>query len=97
METINARCGHPVPAVGTPGSMARRAAMARTCEHPRCQSGLPAKFTDAECAAYVRLSRSRFRGWTVDYVDKSVAWGGTKSHPQTEHTSLVTFAAYCGL
>jgi hypothetical protein len=71
MNTTTARCGHPVPAVGDPGSRARRAAERRTCDSPRCRSGLPPKFTDEECKQYLHLVDLGV-GFLVDNVDKSV-------------------------
>lgn len=53
MNYTTARCGHQIIAEGAPGSSARKACERRTCGKPRCVSGLPAKFTDRECEAYV--------------------------------------------
>ena len=92
MNTITARCGHSVPAVGTPGSMARRAAESRTCDAPRCRSRLPAKFTDAECEAYCRLQDRQIRGWLVDMLTKRVTCF-PEGNPPVEFSSLVTFEA----
>jgi hypothetical protein len=65
-----ARCGCQVVAVGAPGSLVRRSIESRHCGKPRCESGLPGKFTDRECAAYVWLHHVSY-AWSVDYLDKS--------------------------
>lgn len=71
MNTVVAKCGCSVPAVGAPGSSARRACESRTCDKPRCRSGLSRAFTDAECEAYVRLETMGF-AFTVDLVTHDV-------------------------
>ncbi len=70
MNQTIARCGHPVIAVGAPGSLARQAVEGRHCGLPRCESGLPKKFTDRECAAFVWLRHRGFKNWSVDMVSK---------------------------
>lgn len=85
----NASCGHSVPAIGAPGSMARRAAETRHCGLPRCESKLPAKFTDRECAAYVWMW-NRGAPWLVDLADKTV------ETPRTKYASLIEFAQHFG-
>lgn len=70
MNQTQASCGHSVVAVGAPGSMARRAQERRHCGQPRCRSGLPKKFTDAECEAFCHMSDCRI-SFTVDLLDKS--------------------------
>lgn len=89
MNTTTARCGHSVPAEGAPNSGARRACEKRTCGNPRCESGLPAKFTDAECEAYCHLHDMGVRGWMVDLLNKKV-------HDDTdaEFPSLVAFLTF---
>lgn len=87
MNTTTARCGHAVPAEGSPNSGARRACEQRTCGKPRCESRLPApKFTDAECEAYCQLHAMGIRGWLVDLATKMV-------HDDEEHEfpSLLSF------
>lgn len=86
MRLTKAACGHDVPAVGQPGSAARRAQEQRHCGLDRCKSGLPAKFTDEECAAYVWLMDRGIRPWLVDLLTKQVN-AGTK-----RYASLVAFA-----
>lgn len=71
MDTITARCGCPVPAVGAPNSSARRAAETRTCPAPRCRSGLPRKFGGDDCAAYCRLADAGVR-FLVDHLTRRV-------------------------
>lgn len=71
MNYTKAFCGHDVIAVGAPGSSARRAAESRHCGEPRCESGLPRKFSDRECAAYVWLRHRGVDGWSVDLLSKS--------------------------
>ena len=72
MNHTRASCGHSVIAEGAPGSSARKACERRTCGLPRCRSGLPAKFTQAECEAYCTLLDMGVRGWTVDRLTKDV-------------------------
>lgn len=84
-----ARCGHQVIAKGAEGSIARKACEKRTCGADRCESGLPRKFTDRECAAYVWMYDTP--PWTVDLLDKTVRAGdGTK------YANLVDFAKHHG-
>ena len=71
MNTVIAKCGCSVPAVGAPGSTARLACERRTCDKPRCRSGLSQGFTDAECEAYVRLEAMGL-AFTVDLVTHDV-------------------------
>jgi hypothetical protein len=85
MNYMPAKCGHLVPAVGAPGSLARRAVEGRHCSLPRCQSQLPEKFTDRECAAYVWMWSKP--PWMVDMKDKSVRTGAGK-----RYASLIEFA-----
>lgn len=73
MNTTKASCGCTITAVGDPGSMAREAQEKWwNCGKPRCESRLPAKFTDRECAAYVWLHQRCIRGWVVDMITKKV-------------------------
>ncbi len=89
MNYTTARCGHSVPAVGAEGSLARKACESRTCDLPRCKSGLPSKFTDRECAAYVWMYDKRI--WTVDLLKKTVQTGDG-----TLYKNLIDFAAAHG-
>lgn len=89
MNHVKARCGHLVPAVGAPGSAARKDCERRTCGSPRCESGLPAKFTDRECAAYVWMWDTP--PWVVDLIDKTVRTGSG-----TKYANLVEFATHHG-
>ena len=72
MNTTTAKCGCSVPAVGAPGSYARREQEKRHCGKDRCRSGLSQRFTNAECAAYCRLYDFDVRGWVVDLITKKV-------------------------
>lgn len=72
MHHTKARCGHLVVAVGAEGSLARLAQEQRTCDHPRCKSGLSDKFSVGECEAYCRLHDMNVGGWVVDLVTKEV-------------------------
>jgi hypothetical protein len=89
MNYIKARCGHDVPAVGAPGSMARKAAERRACGLPRCESGLPDKFTDRECAAWVWMWGRM--NWIVDLATKGVVDATERKFP-----SLIEFAQHYG-
>lgn len=91
MNHTKASCGHLVIAEGAPNSSARRAQERRTCELPRCKSGLPKKFTDRECAAYVWLHGRGIRPWVVDLLNKSVCNGRGEMF-----VSLVEFALHHG-
>ena len=84
MNKIKARCGHYVIAEGAPYSSARRAQEARHCGLPRCESNLPKKFTDRECAAYVWMWDKP--PWTVDLLTKRV------KTPRNEYANLIEFA-----
>jgi hypothetical protein len=90
MTYTRARCGHQVCADGSPGSAARRACESRACGAPRCESGLPTKFTDRECAAYVWLWKLKVGPWTVDLLTKNV------KTPETGYANLIEFAQYHG-
>lgn len=104
-RTVEALCGHPVevPASAKPGGSCERAARGRPCPAPRCQTGLPGKFTDAECDAYHRLTSKvigdRRFPWTaflVDMVDKSV-FANSRHGRSTRFPDLVSFARHVGL
>lgn len=71
MNHTTASCGHPVAAVGAPGSLARRACEARPCDRPRCRSGLSAGFADDECEAYCVL-RDAGLSFSVDLATRGV-------------------------
>lgn len=94
MNSIQARCGHSIPAIGSPGSLARRAAESRTCGRFRCESGLAAKFTEDECEAYCWLRRMGVRGWSVDMVTKDVVL--ERDGKSERFASLVSAANQCG-
>lgn len=85
MNYTTAKCGHSVPAEGAPGSMARRACESRHCGLPRCESRLPAKFSDRECAAYVWMW-ARLNTWLVDLLDKTV------NTSKKKYANLIEFA-----
>lgn len=72
MNYTQARCGHPILAIGAPGSTVRRMLETRPCSRPRCQSELPDKFSDAECEAYIVLMRVEKLNFLVDLVTKRV-------------------------
>ena len=90
MNHVTASCGHQVPAEGAPGSMARKAQERRHCGMPRCESGLPAKFSDRECAAYVWMW-NQHGPWLIDVVNKKV-WG----HDGNWFENLIEFAKHFG-
>lgn len=58
---------------------------------PREESRLPAKFSDAECAAYVWLIHRGIRPWTVDLLNKGVQDGKGTRWP-----GLIQFATHHG-
>jgi hypothetical protein len=89
MNYTTARCGHQVVAEGAPGSSARKACENRTCDSPRCESMLPAWFTDRECAAYVWMYAKT--PWTVNLLDKTVKTGSGK-----RYANLIEFAKHHG-
>lgn len=91
MNHTTASCGCSIPAIGALGSMARRVQELRPCNKPRCRSGLPKKFTDAEREAWCWLTDCGVTGWTVCYVGKRV-W----EMPDNEAV-LVKTATYPGL
>lgn len=91
MNHIQASCGHMVPAEGSPGSFARLAAERRHCGKPRCESGLPAKFSDRECTAWAWLKHCYFRGWSVDLKTREVHTAGGRSY-----IGLIEYATHCG-
>ena len=89
MNTVKLSCGCIEPADGSPGSAARKSQKRRKCRKPRCRSGLPAKFSDRECAAYCWLyGRMTF---VADLVDKTV-----RTEAGTRYTNLVECAQACG-
>lgn len=88
MNHTTASCGHQVPAEGAPGSRARREQEKRHCGLSRCESGLPAKFTDRECAAYVWMWEKTH--WTIDLMTKRVHL------PGKEFPNLIEFAKHFG-
>lgn len=94
MNTTTASCGCQIPALGAPGSMVRSAIESQHCGKPRCESGLPKKFTDRECAAYVWLLHRGIRGWSVDMVTKDVLV--PKGDSYCTFTSLVSAAQHHG-
>ena len=89
MNHITAHCGHQVPAEGAPGSRVRREQEKRHCGMPRCESGLPAKFTDRECAAYLWMWTKP--PWTVDLATKAVRMGNGR-----KFDNLIEFAKHFG-
>lgn len=92
MNFTIARCGHTVAAEGAPGSMARKACEDRTCGRARCRSGLPKKFTDAECDAYVFLADIQYEiGFVVSLINKSVLDGDG-----VRHASIIDLAKQHG-
>lgn len=94
MNYTTASCGHSVPAVGAPGSLARQRVESRPCVRPRCQSKLPAHFSDDECDAWIYLRDCDVREWTVDLLTRTVAdWSGDAP---VMFTGLVEFAKVCG-
>lgn len=84
-----ARCGHQVIAEGAPGSSALKACEKRTCDRPRCKSGLPDHFTDRECAAEIWMWDKP--KWMVDLDDKTVVTASGK-----RYANLVEFAKHHG-
>ncbi len=93
MNTTIAKCGCSVTAEGAPGSGARRACEARTCNKPRCRSRLPEKFTDTECEIYCHLHDTGCRGWLIDLLNKSVVYVDSQDIMHN-FPSLRTFEQY---
>ncbi len=85
MIYTTASCGCSIVAVGSPYSQARLASESRHCGKPRCEAGLPAKFTDQECGAYCWLKHRGFKNWSVDLL--------TKECRMEKGDSAVTFAS----
>ena len=74
------KCGH----LATGGRDSR----SWTCGSPRCESGLPRKFSDRECEAYVWLLDKP--SWLVDLIDKSV------TTPRGKYANLIQLAQEYG-
>ena len=72
MRRVKAKCGHMVEVYLSCGDAAIKDAERRVCDRARCVSGLPRKFTEQECEAYVWLLDIGTRGWWVDLKDRSV-------------------------
>lgn len=79
---MKAKCGHEIESYRD---------APRSCGAPRCTSGLPLKFTDRECAAYMWLVDRGGSGWIVDLLTKKVHDANGR-----EHADLIEKAARHG-
>lgn len=96
MNHTTASCGCSVIAVGAPGSLARRVQELRSCEKPRCRSGLPDKFTDEECEAWCWLKDNGITGWSVCVITK-LCWEYPEPDYSRRYPGLVEFALAKGM